>query len=83
MQLIDILRHMKTSDRIQIGDYHDKSNRQFKRTQIMKVGNIPWEKLRKWEYRNVYQFAACSDKNGPYLYVGINDSERDFYNRNR
>ena len=85
MQLIDIIRHMGTSQRIMIGDYHNKSSqKEFKNSQVMKLGNIPWEKLRHWEYRNVYAIVPHVDKQGnAYLYIAVDDSEKDFYKRGR
>lgn len=84
MKFLDILRNLSMNEWIMVGDIHTKikpgSKGHFCRSNIMRVGNIPWDRLRHWEYKNVFTISPSVDKHGkPFLYIGIDDREKGFY----
>ncbi len=84
MKFLDILRQLNMDERIMVGDLHEKepleSKYHFTQSQIMRVGNIPWDRLRRWEYRHVYALNSQVDKHGkPFLYIAVDDREKGFY----
>ncbi len=81
MQFIDIIRRMNTDQLIRVGDASGNSYKDFKLSQIMKVGNIPWKKLRRWEYLNVSHIGPSVRGETMYLFVRLDNREKDFYSR--
>ena len=84
MRFLDIIRKLNMDQRIMVGDIHNSApigdKNRFRKSNIMKVGNIPWDRLRHWEYKLVFTIKPCVDDHGkPFLYIGIDDREKGFY----
>lgn len=83
MQFIEILRTQSLDRFIQVEQLllgRDKTIR-TKRTGIMKVGNMTWEKIRHFEYKNVCQIVPCEMNGKKYLFIQVDDKEKCFYDR--
>lgn len=83
MQFIDILRIQNLGMFIQVEElWRDHTGKtQSKRSGIMKVGNMKWEKIRHFEYKNVLRIIPCERNGIKYLFVQVDDSEKNFYDR--
>ena len=83
MQFIDVLRMQSLDTKIMVHElwHNGKGELMSKRSQIMCVKNLTWERLRHFEYKNVCQFKACERNGEPFLYVQIDDKEKSYYNR--
>ena len=79
MQFIDILRTQNTENFIQVEEYNPSMPN--KRTGIMKVGNITWKQLRRFEYKNVCNITPCVKGDKKYLFIMVDDKEKSFYKR--
>ena len=83
MQFIDILRTQSLDKFIQVEQLmfnRDKTTR-TKRTGIMKVGNMKWESIRHFEYKNVCQIVPCEKNGKKYLFIQVDDKEKSFFDR--
>lgn len=80
MQFIDVLRTQSLDRYIQIEEL-TRGQRKTKRSGIMKVENMRWEKIRHFEYKNVVGIIPCEHKGKRYLYIQVDDREKNFYDR--
>lgn len=80
MQFIDILRTQSLDRYIQVEEMTTGRIR-TKRTGIMKVENMRWERIRHFEYKNVVQIVPCERKGIRYLFIQVDDREKNFYDR--
>lgn len=80
MQFIDVLRTQSLDRYIQVEELTRGSTR-TKRTGIMKVENMRWERIRHFEYKNVIQIIPCEHKGKTYLFIQVDDREKCFYDR--
>ena len=83
MQFIDILRRQSLDDFIQVEElWIDRNGKtQTKRTGIIRVENLTWERIRHFEYKNVSIVIPCYRNEKTYLFVQVDDREKDFYDR--
>ena len=83
MQFIDVLRMQSLDTNIMVSKlWHDKDGYiRNETTQIMKVGNLKWDKLRKFEYLNVCQISPGYRNGKKFLYVQVDDDEKCFFHR--
>ena len=80
MQFIDILRTQSLDRYIQVEELF-RGVAPTKRTGIMKVRNMRWERIRHFEYKNVVQIIPCEHKGKKYLFIQVDDREKSFYDR--
>ena len=80
MQFIDVLRMQSLNQFIQVEELFE-GRIQTRRTGIMKVGNMKWEKIRHFEYKNVCEIVPCCQGEKRYLFVQVNDKDKCFYHR--
>ena len=82
MQFIDILRTQGMDSLIQVKELWTTNGKTYTRkTGIFKVGNLKWEKLRHYEYKNVVMIIPCYNGKEKYLFIQVDDKEKCFYNR--
>ncbi len=83
MQFIDILRTQGLNMFIQIEElWMEDSMPQTKRTGIFKVKNLKWCDLRHYEFKNVTWIIPCHKGDKDYLFIQVDDKEKNYYNRN-
>lgn len=82
MQFIDILRTQSMDSLMQVQELWTTNGKTHtRRTGIFKVGNLKWDKLRHYEYKNVAMIYPCFNGKEKYLFVQVDDKEKCFYNR--
>lgn len=83
MQFIDVLRMQSLDTNIMISKlWHDsKGMIRHDETKIMKVGNLKWDRLRRFEYLNVCKISPGYRNGKEFLFIQVDDREKNFYNR--
>lgn len=83
MQMIDILRMQSLDAWIMVQElWHDADGRlESRQTGVMRVRNITWGMLRRYEYKNVTQIVPQERGGKKYLFIQVDDREKCFYDR--
>lgn len=83
MQFIDVLRIQHLGMFIQVEElWHDPTGKtEAKRTGIMKVGNMKWDKIRHFEYKHVCKIIPGERNGTKYLFVQVDDERENFFDR--
>ena len=64
MCLIDLLRTLSMSSEIMLDNFKEK-------TQVMKVKNLTWGRIRKFAYKQIIRVVPCERNGKPFLYIAV------------
>ena len=82
MQFIDLLRLKSTDSLIQVEVLYTVNKKTHTlKSGVFKVGNLKWDKLRHFEYKNVTMICPRFNGKETYLFIQVDDKEKGFFNR--